>query len=125
MIFSALELRFKPVGASVGKSCLVLLAAARRYDDSVVLGLQIDRFKVAAVELGNELAVGRRLHLLATADQALREEREHDHDQDWEGCALEKTAHYEVYVTSEAVGLRRWDRSFRVTANRRRANGPH
>ena len=93
MILGALELRFKLVGASGREAGFVLFAAAGDNDNGVVLRLQVDRLEVTGRELRNEFAVGRSLLFLPAGDQALREKCEHDHDQDWEGCALEETAH--------------------------------
>src|SRR5204862_2810539 len=53
---------------------------------------RLDRLRLV-LDLGDELVVARRRSPGPRVDQPLREEREHDHDQDREGRAAEEAPH--------------------------------
>ena len=72
------------------------LAVELRDVERVVPRLERDALDLAVLDLREELAeVGLRLPLVL-AEEALREERQHDHDQDREGRVLEESAHVPV-----------------------------
>jgi len=60
-------------------------------------------FDLPGLKLLDEVAVRRGLLLRPRTDEPLREERQHDDDQDREGGALEEPAHGELTGASSAL----------------------
>ncbi len=77
----------------IGGLVLLALTLLGGHVDAVVLRVERDALDPAIVDLGEELRVVGVLLLTAGADQLLGEEGEHHHDEDWECCALEESAH--------------------------------
>jgi hypothetical protein len=72
----------------------VRLRVLRRRDvDRVVLRIDRDGLDLPVVDLREEARVVGRMRVRARTDELLREEGEHDHNEDREGCAFEETTH--------------------------------
>src|SRR5215207_4224037 len=104
------------VAVVLGIADLVLAAVLEGDLDLVVLGLDVGRLDRAVVDLLEELREVRLLGLRTGRDELLREEREHHHDEDREGCALEEPTHGKPRKTWEVSSgpLPVWAGSCRV-----------
>ncbi len=117
-----LQLRVQAVGRAARVARLVRLPAVELHRDGVVLGLEVDALDRARLQLLHEVAVGRRRLLGTGTDELLGEERQHHHDEDGEGSALEEPAH-ELLMAPSAPVSTGFSTASRVTARSGPAGG--